>query len=171
MTVILETPRLALRRLEEGDLDDLARLYADEDVRRFYPSGTLDRARTKEELDWFAGGGDPAFPKLGLWAVIHKPSGRFAGRAGFLPWAIDGRYEIEIAYLLDKALWGQGLGAELAAGLVEHGLTTLALPRLVALILPGNDASVRTAERAGLRFERETHVDGVRCRLHAISVI
>ncbi|MEX2202236.1 MAG: GNAT family N-acetyltransferase, partial [Dongiaceae bacterium] len=76
---ILETDRLILRRLVPGDLDDLARIYADPDVRRYFPEGTLTREETREELEWFFKG-HPDNPELGLWATIHKPSGRFIGR-------------------------------------------------------------------------------------------
>ena len=40
---IIETERLTLRRLVRSDLDDLARIYADADVRRDFPEGTLTR--------------------------------------------------------------------------------------------------------------------------------
>ena len=69
---ILETDRVILRRLEPGDLDDLASLYADPDIRRYFPEGTLTRAETAEELAWFTGGGDPDHPALGLWAAVDK---------------------------------------------------------------------------------------------------
>ncbi len=102
----------------------------------------------------------PDFPILRLWAAIHRQTGRFIGRCGFILWTIDGSEETEIAYLLDKSFWGQGLGAEAAAALVRHGFERLKLPRLIALIDPGNTASKRTAEKAGLRFERVCDIEG-----------
>ena len=101
--VVMETPRLIFGRLVAGDLDDLCRLYADADVRRYFPGGTLDRARTRDELDWFLAGGDPDRPEFSLWATIHKPTDRFIGRSGFVPWTIENSPEIEIAYLLDHS--------------------------------------------------------------------
>lgn len=165
---ILETRRLALRRLRPGDLDALAALYADPLVRRHYPDGTLDRARTKEELDWFVAG-DPDHPALGLWATVHKPTGAFIGRCGLLPWVIDGVPEVEIAYMLDRRFWGQGLGAEVARALVRHGFETLGLARLVALILPANTASIRTAAAAGLAFEKIGLIDGEPVPVYAVK--
>jgi ribosomal-protein-alanine N-acetyltransferase len=106
---ILETRRLVLRRLVPEDLDSLFALYSDPEVRRYFPEGTLSYEETKEELAWFCGG-HPEHPELGLWATIHKESGRFIGRCGLLPWTIDGALEIEIAYLLDRRYWRQGLG-------------------------------------------------------------
>jgi len=166
--VILETDRLILRRLRADDLDDLARIYADPDVRRHFPEGTLTRDETWDELQWFLAP-DPARPRIGLWATIHKPSGKFIGRCGLLHWTIDGRDEIEVAYLLARRYWRQGLGAECAAALVRYGFDELGLSRLISLIDPANVASQRTAERAGMRFERDAIVDNLPCRIYAIA--
>jgi hypothetical protein len=43
---VLETERLTLRRLTVDDLDVLARMYSDVEVRRSFPEGTLDRDAT-----------------------------------------------------------------------------------------------------------------------------
>jgi ribosomal-protein-alanine N-acetyltransferase len=167
---ILETKRLTLRTLQPQDLDDLFALYRDPEVRRYFPEGTLSFAQTKEELDWFLQGGDPDHPKLNLWATLHKETGRFIGRCGLIPWTIDGKEEVEIAYLLAKSHWRQGLGAEVAQALVRYGFEQLGLPRLIALIDPENQASIGTAEKAGLRFERRIVLEGPPCSLYAITL-
>jgi ribosomal-protein-alanine N-acetyltransferase len=169
MTPILETDRLLLRPFVAADLDWLARLYTDEETRRFFPVGVLDRERTREELDWFIAGGDPAFPGLVLGALVEKASGQPVGRAGMLGWELEGRRETEIAYLVARERWGDGFGTEIARALVHHGFETLGLTRLIALIHPDNRASVRTAERAGLAFERRIALDGTPCLIHAIE--
>lgn len=151
--IILETERLILRHLETGDTDALFALYRDPEMRRFYPEGTLSRAETEEEIAWFLNG-HPRHPELGLWATIHKPSGQFLGRCGLLPWQIDGRDEVEVAYLIDKNFWGQGLATEAAGAIVRYAYERLGLQRLVCLIEEGNDASIRVAEKIGMRFER-----------------
>jgi RimJ/RimL family protein N-acetyltransferase len=50
---------------------------------------------------------------------------------------------------------------------VRHGFEQLGLTRLIALIDPANRASMRTAMAAGLSFEREIELDGLRTRLYA----
>lgn len=166
--IVFETPRLLMRRLEPGDLDRLALLYADPDIRRYFPDGTLTRAETAEEFDWFRNG-HPDDARLGLWATIEKASGDFIGRCGLLLWEIEGRREIEIAYLFARTHWRQGFGAEAARGLVAHGLETLGLNRLIALVHPDNIASAKTAQRSGLHFERTITHDGMPCHLYAIE--
>src|SRR4026208_1850502 len=110
-TVILETNRLILRHLIMDDMDDLFALYSNPEVRKYFPEGTLTYEEAKEELEWFLNG-HPEHPELGLWATTQKEPYRFIGRWGRRPWTIDGRTEVEVAYLLDKAYWRRGLGTE-----------------------------------------------------------
>ena len=97
--VVLETERLVLRHLTADDLDDLAALYRDPEVRRYFPDGTQTREETRAELNWII---DVYYTRYGygLWATILKETGAFIGRCGLLPWEIEGRTEVEVAYLL-----------------------------------------------------------------------
>ena len=155
---ILETERLLLRHLLPADLDNLFALYSDPDIRRYFPEGTLSYEETQEELTWFLHG-HPHHPELGLWATVHKETQRFIGRCGLLPWTIEGRSEVEVAYLLDKAYWGQGLATEAAQALVHYALEHLGLSRLVCLIDPDNRASVKVAKNIGMSLEKAVEDD------------
>lgn len=156
---IFETARLKFRRLVREDFAPLYRMYADPEMREYFPDGVRDANETQEELEWFLNG-HPRDPRLGLWAAILKETGTFVGRCGLLPWEIDGTPEIEIAYMIDKAHWRQGLGSEAARGLVRHGFATTQAPRLVALIDARHEASIRTAQSAGLTYWKDALVDG-----------
>lgn len=157
-THILETDRLILRRFVPADQDALFALYRDPEIRRFFPEGTLTYEETQEELEWFLNG-HPEQPELGLWATLYKPTGVFIGRCGLLPWTIEGQAEVEVAYLLDKAYWGQGLATEAARGIVRYGFEQLQLPRLICLIDPDHRASRSVAEKIGMTLEKE--LDGI----------
>ncbi len=151
---ILETDRLILRHLLPDDLDSLFALYSDPEIRRYFPEGTLTYEETKEELEWFLNG-HPSHPHLGLWATIHKETDRFIGRCGLLPWTIEQRPEVEVAYLLDKAYWRQGLGTEAAQAIMHYGFEQLHLSRLICMIDPENQASIKVARNIGMTFEKE----------------
>lgn len=151
---MLETARLLFRRQVPGDLDDLYALYCDPEVRRYIPDAPTTYAETERELEWFRNG-HPQNPQLGLWATLYKPTRRLIGRCGLLPWTIDGREEVEVAYLLAKAYWGQGLGTEAAQGIVHYAFTELRLTRVICLVEPENVASIRVATKIGMRFEKE----------------
>ena len=158
MTNILETQRLILRHLTFDDLNELHALYQDPEIRRYFPEGVLSYEETKEELEWFVNG-HPEHPELGLWATVHKETGKFIGRCGLLPWEIDDKLEVEIAYLLDKSFWHQGLATEAANGILRYGFETLKLSRLICLIDPDNLASQKVAKRIGMTLEKR--VDGI----------
>jgi ribosomal-protein-alanine N-acetyltransferase len=133
------------------------------------PSGSGWMASISRRSDWFIAG-DPHHPLLGLWATVYKANGAFIGRCGLIPWTIDGEDEVEVAYLLEPRYWRQGMGTEAARGIVQYAFNTLNLKRIIALIDPANEASMRTAGRAGMRFERLITIDdGRSCLLYAIG--
>ena len=168
--VILETKRLTLRHLEMGDLDSLYRLYRDPQIRAHFPEGTRTLAETKEELEWFLQGHHtPA--ELGLWATIERDTGAFLGRCGLLPWTIDGQSEVELAYLIDKARWGEGLATEAARGIVQYARTELHLKRLICLIMPGNAASAAVARKVGMALEREHTGEFGLCHIYSRALV
>jgi ribosomal-protein-alanine N-acetyltransferase len=182
---VLETERLVLRHLTLGDLDQLAAMYRDPEVRRYFPEGTLSYEETREELEWCIDVHDGRYG-YGLWATVRKDRDEFIGRCGLLPWRatetegdlvlesadehpVDGAiYEIELAYLLGREHWGQGLATEAARAIVDHALRTLRPPRLICLFDPENVASRRVAERVGFTFDREVLLDGERIPMHSL---
>ncbi len=151
---ILETERLYLRHFVPEDLASLYELYSDPEVRRYFPEGTLTYEETRKELTWFLNG-HPDHPELGLWATIQKETGQFIGRCGLLPWLIDDRPEVEVAYMIGKTSWGQGLGTEAAQAVLEYGFNELQLTRLICLIDRDNQASLKVAQKIGMQYERE----------------
>lgn len=151
--IILETDRLILRRLTPADLDDLWALYCDPEITRFIPDAPRSRDEAREELEWHQNG-HPHRPELGLWATIHKAGGQFVGRCGLLPWQIDGVDEVEVAYTIAHAYWGQGLATEAALAIRDYAFQRLGLSRLVCLIDGENRASARVAEKMGMAFEK-----------------
>jgi ribosomal-protein-alanine N-acetyltransferase len=156
--IILETARLILRRQEIEDLDALWALYCDPEITRYIPDAPRSYQEAREELEWHRYG-HPKNPDLGLWATIYKPTGGFIGRCGLLPWTIEGRQEVEVAYTIARDFWGQGLATEAAQALLRYGFEQLNLPRLVCLIDPNNVASQRVAEKIGMHLERK--MDGM----------
>jgi RimJ/RimL family protein N-acetyltransferase len=167
--IVLQTPRLTLRRLEPTDLQPLVELYRDPEVRRYFPDGVRTLDETREELEWFLHG-HPRHPELGLWATVERASGAFLGRCGLLPWTIDGVDEVELAYLIDRRRWGEGLATEAARGIMAHARDALRLARLIALVTPGNDASARVAVKVGMAFERAYEDAYGPCRIYARSL-
>lgn len=167
-TAVLETERLILRPLTPADLDDLAALYADPEVRRYFPEGTLDREETREELTWILREYYDNYG-YGLWATILKQTGAFIGRCGLIPWDTADGLAVELAYLLGRPYWGQGLATEVARGIVDHAFNRLGLARLVCYMLPANQASARVAKKTGMKLERRMDgADGAVTMVYAL---
>ncbi len=58
-------------------------------------------------------------------------------------------------YLHAKRAWGQGYATEAATAIRDHAFGALGLPRLTALIVPTNAASIRVAEKIGMQHARD----------------
>ncbi len=153
-TTILETNRLVLRRQVIEDLDDLWALYCDPEITRYIPDAPKTYEEARLELEWHMNG-HPKNPALGLWATIHKETGRFIGRCGLLPWTIDGQEEVEVAYTIARDFWGLGLGSEAAQAIAQYAFEQLNFSRLVCTIEPENLASMKVAKKIGMTFEKE----------------
>ena len=153
MATILETERLLLRHQVIEDLDDLWALYCDPEITKYIPDAPRSREEAQEELEWHMHG-HPKHPEFGLWATIHKETGKFIGRCGLLPWTIDDVNEVEVAYTIARNYWGQGLGSEAAQAILKYGFEKLHLSRMVCLIDPENKASQKVAEKMGMAWEK-----------------
>jgi [ribosomal protein S5]-alanine N-acetyltransferase len=98
---------------------------------------------------------------FGTWAVTRHTDGAVLGYCGLVLFPdLDGRAEVEIGYRLAREHWGQGYATEAALAVRDFARERLALTRLVALIDPGNIASVAVARKLGMHHERNVMMPG-----------
>jgi RimJ/RimL family protein N-acetyltransferase len=179
-SAVIETERLLLRKPRLEDVDDYEAPYADPEVMRYLGDGsTATRERIEAGIPrwlahWEANG-------IGLCSMESRATGRVVGRTGFLVWdtgdwtvstfaEAGGRADVEIGWMVAREHWGHGYATEAALALrdwsvAEHGLT-----RLISLIRPGNDRSVRVAEKLGESFEREVVLMDQPAMLYAMAL-
>ncbi|WP_009633524.1 GNAT family N-acetyltransferase [Synechocystis sp. PCC 7509] len=165
--IVAQTSRLILRQITLDDLDDLAAIYTDPVVMKFFGS-TYTYESTKQWLE------ERVFKFYeqrgwGLWATIYKMNNKLIGRCGLTPQLVDGTEEIEIGYLLAKEYWGMGLATEAACFSRDYGLEKLGANRLISLIDPDNIASQKVALKVGLTYEKNTFMWNKTVRVYAIS--
>ncbi len=93
--MMIETPRLFLREMNEADFEALYRVLADSDIMQHYPY-TFDEARVRnwirrnmERYQIFG---------FGLWAVCLRDSGEMIGDCGLTMQLINGQIKPEIGY-------------------------------------------------------------------------
>jgi ribosomal-protein-alanine N-acetyltransferase len=149
----VETARLCLRPLTQGDLDSFASIFSDPEVTRFlgYEAGVYERSRRELEF-WIAAYERQGFGMLGM---VRKADEKLIGRCGFAALEMEGVRELEIGCVLDRSVWGQGLATEAASAVRDYGFERCGFNRLVSLLHPENTASLRVAEKIGMIHEKD----------------
>jgi RimJ/RimL family protein N-acetyltransferase len=152
----VRTERLELRRMQPGDLDALAEVFAVREVWQFPYGRGFTRAETGEFLDaqlraWETNG-------FGLW--IARERDRTLGFVGlsvplFLPEVLPA---VEVGWRLHPDAWGQGYASEAARAALREGFETLGLEEICSIPQSINPASYRVCERIGMAFAREVRI-------------
>lgn len=165
--VVCSSRRLILRRFTHADLDALTRIHEDPAVLRFIggaarwgEGGALERLS-----EYLADYDRVGFSK---WAVVLRATGELIGRCGPVVETIEGHDELELGYTFGRRYWGAGYATEAAAAALEHCTRVLGRARVVSVIDPENTASLRVAERVGMKYERDIAWSGKPARLYAI---
>jgi len=142
---LLSTPRLTLRPLTEADREAVVKVFADPEMSRFFAADFSDPATASAMVDRRLAYRGPA--GQGHWVI--ERDGEVIGVAHLRPsWELPGEVP-ELGYYVASAHAGQGLATEAARALLDHGLGTLGLPAVWALVHERNAASRKVAGRLG----------------------
>lgn len=153
----IETKRLIFRKVEEKDIETLFKIYNDEELTNYFVSGvdkSLEKTKVRVQnikFHWDKFG-------FGDFILLHKDNSKIAGYAG-LHYKVDGG-SVNISYIIDKSLWGTGLGKETCLALVYYGFKVLGLNKIVAEIDPENINSIRLIEKCNFKFSRTMNWNG-----------
>jgi RimJ/RimL family protein N-acetyltransferase len=151
--VILETERLRLRRLTLEDAEFVLELVNDPDWLRYIGDRgvrTLEDAREyllRGPIATYALGAG-----LGLHAVELREDGVPIGICGLLE--RDWLEDVDLGFAMLPGFRARGYAFEAAAATLEYGRARLGLTRIVAIVSPENEASMRLLTRLGMRVER-----------------
>ncbi|MCG1008812.1 GNAT family N-acetyltransferase [Salinicoccus sp. ID82-1] len=165
----IESKRLKFRRYKNDDFDFLLSLLTDAEMVRYIGEG---RTRNREDAKKFLERIHYIYEHeqgLGLMILEDKETGSRIGHAGLVPQTVGGRKEVEIGYWISRAHWGKGYATEAAIALRDHGFDVLNEKRLIALIQPGNIASIKVAEKVGMALEKKISFHGQHVHLYSIS--
>lgn len=150
-TLPIVTERLAIRRHELRDLDDLVRFHGDEVTTRYLPWPVRDRGETlaalQKKLDQDRAAVD------GDWIVLAIEERATGEVIGELDLKRAGGGRAELGYVIRRDREGHGLAAEAVRALLRYAFGELSLDVVDAFIAPGNERSTRFAERLG--FHRD----------------
>lgn len=157
--MMIQTSRLLLRPFLQDDLDFLIRLFQDRQVMEF-----SNGLRSPEESEiWLENqiksqNGINGYSHL---AIQLRSNSELIGYCGIAELPIpDHQTEMEIGYRLSPEFWDNGFATEAAIAVRDYAFNELSLARLVALVDPGNDRSIKVAQKLGMKFEKEIMMPG-----------
>jgi ribosomal-protein-alanine N-acetyltransferase len=147
----VDTDRLRLRSIEDGDAERLFQIYGDaETMRHVGRTGrpVVDLAAAQRAVESLRR--NEAVNGFSLWAIDERDGEALVGVAGLALVEGEGP-EVEAAYILRRDRWGRGYATEALRAVLEIGHEQLGMERIVALAYVENDASRRVMEKAGMR--------------------
>lgn len=145
--MILQTKRLYLREMNQGDFAALCEILQDKTVMYAYEHA-FDDAEVQEWLDkqlqrYKTDG-------FGLWAVILKKNEKMIGQCGLTMQDCNGKQVVEVGYLFQKAYWHKGYATEAAVACKQYAFDTLNADEVFSIIRENNAASIAVARRNGM---------------------
>ncbi|MDQ6860389.1 MAG: GNAT family N-acetyltransferase [Verrucomicrobiota bacterium] len=158
MKMILETERLRLREFTLDDGELMLEILNEPGFIRFVADR---RIRTPEEAaGYMAEKILPSYERygFGFYVIERKEDGAPLGMCGLIK--RDTLEHVDVGFSIFERFWGRGYATEAARAVMQYGLTTLALPRIVAITAPDNVRSAAVLEKIGLRFEKMIQLPG-----------
>lgn len=147
---VLETDRLALRRILPEDSADIFAIFSNPEVTRYYDLDTFtDRSQAvdiikRHEIQYEKEAGI-------RWGITRKGSPRLIGTAGF-GWQ-RWNFSATLGYELAQECWNQGIMTEAIRAMVGHAFTTMGMNRIQATTELENVASGRVLQKVGFQEE------------------
>ena len=152
MSTVFRTSRLVVREFDLTDTADAYTMWADSEMLRFTGEAAPDdESVIRTDIERWRTVCHQG-PGCGFWAA--SAAGVFIGDVFVrsLPTSPD---EYEIGWHVARPFWHNGYATELARGALDHAHGH-GVRRLVALVDPGNAASLRVAAKAGMVSEGTT---------------
>jgi RimJ/RimL family protein N-acetyltransferase len=145
--VVVETPRLTVRRWLAADLGPLLAIYGDPEAMRWVGDGRP--ISENEAVRWLAvTANNYRVRGYGMFAVVLKGSDLVVGFCGLVH--PGGQSEAEVKYAFGREYWGRGYATEVVSALLSYGAGTFGLGEVISTVAEENVASHRVLEKAGM---------------------
>lgn len=148
---VLETERLALRKLSSNDAEFILELLNEPSfIKNIGDKGVRTRS---DAVQYIQNGPVASYERFGfgLYLVQLKGSGDPIGICGLLK--RETLQDIDVGFAFLPRFWSKGYAVESAAAVMDHGRKVLGIGRIVAITAPENYGSIKVLEKIGLRFE------------------
>ena len=149
--IVLQTERLRLRHMTPDDAEFMLGMLNQPAWHRFIGDRGIRSVEGAREHILNGTMAMVARLGFGFYVVEREADGCPLGVCGLAQ--RDFLDDVDVGYAFLPQYGGQGYAFEAAQGVLAHA-RALGLKRLVATVVPDNDASIRLLEKLGLRFER-----------------
>jgi len=154
---LIETKRLALRRLELHDASFILELLNQPTfIRHIGDKGVRSLADACNYLEKGPIGSYRRFG-FGLYLTSLRDVGSPIGICGLVK--RDALQDVDVGFALMPQYAGFGYATEGAAAVLAYARREFGLERIVGITAPDNHASIAVLEKIGLRFERNLRLD------------
>ncbi len=146
--MIIETKRLIIRDYNNDDLDDLFRLLSDPTTMSYWPKPfSRDDCRQWiiRNIDLYVEYG------FGRRAVELKSNAQIIGDCGVVNREINEMDVNDIGWIIDHEYWNQGYATEAAAAMRDYAFQCLQVDAVHANMPWDHTASIRVAEKIGMK--------------------
>lgn len=149
---VLETERLILRKLTTEDAEFMFELLNDPSFIRNIGDRhirTLDDA-----CAYILNGPVKSYEKngFGLYLIVLKETHESIGMCGLI--RRETLEDVDIGYAFLPRFWSKGYAIEAARAAKAYAKDVVGLKRIVAIVDPANEPSIRVLEKLGLRYEK-----------------
>ena len=151
-TKVLETPRLILRRFQEGDGDYMYKNWAsDSEVTKYltWPTHPSVEVSRKINASWVENYEKPDYYQ---WAIVPKELGEPIGSISVVS-IIQEAEAVEIGYCIGRNWWGKGIVTEALQEVIRFCFENVEALRVSARHDPNNPASGKVMQKCGLKYE------------------
>lgn len=153
----ISTLRLLLRPWSTSDAESALSIFGNDEVARWLAPAMTRIADVDAMRDliqtWIEERHDSPRP-TGRWAIEEAATGQVVGAGSILPMPPFGQ-DLEIAWQLAPASWGQGFATEAGHALAHYAFSR-GEDEVFAVVRPRNTRGLATARRVGLEWVGET---------------
>jgi ribosomal-protein-alanine N-acetyltransferase len=155
---VIETRRLTLRQLSLDDAEFILELVNEP---AFIKNIGDKRVRNMADArQYILNGPLDSYQRFGfgLYLVELKESRLPVGICGLLKREVLD--DVDIGYAFLERFWSKGYAFESTKAVMDYAKSIIGLHRVVALISPGNERSIKVLEKLGFQFEEALRLSG-----------
>jgi [ribosomal protein S5]-alanine N-acetyltransferase len=167
---ILETERLLLRKLTTDDAEFIFELLNEPSFIRNI--GDRNIRTLDDACAYILNGPVKSYEKngFGLYLIVLKETNESIGMCGLI--RRENLEDVDIGYALLPRYWSKGYAVEAARATKAYAKDVAGLKRIVAIVDPTNEASMRVVEKLGFCYEKMVRLsaDDIELKLFGVEL-